>query len=69
MLADAAPSGDRINVQSAEEDFLKSVTYRELASVVKQCESASSSSSHSIALSATFAVAVNCRRHSGKKKK
>lgn len=40
-LAAAAPNGTVFTDQSSNDDYLKAVTYRQLASVVKQCEKAS----------------------------
>lgn len=60
VLAAVASSGQNFSEQSTNDEFLNAVTYKQLASMVKQCERSSSTlSSTTTSLSASAAGAVS----------
>ena len=66
VLAASAPSTDDFNDNSTNDDFLAAVTYKQLASVVKQCERASvNPAAYNETLTASSAGAMPRSRNGG----
>lgn len=55
VLAAAAPSGDSLDAQSTNDQFLSAITYQSVSSVIKQCDKSPSATGNVNALNASSA--------------